>query len=84
MASPVESGDNPKPRPALSELITTAPIILHKKASSRSSEKHGMDSAANGDVIVYKLYKRRWLGLGEHTSQGSYQAQANGYIQREW
>jgi len=73
MASPVESGDKPKLRLVLSELITTEPII-DKKASSRSQlagndeERDRMDPAANGDVVVYRLYRRRWLGLGEHTS----------------
>jgi hypothetical protein len=66
--------DNPKPRLALSKLITEPAITIHNKASSGSrlgkeEKRDGMDPAENRDIVVYKLYKRRWLGLGEHTSK---------------
>lgn len=91
MDSSLESGDTLKSRPGLSELIRTEPVI-HKKASSRlqltpddDEEKNEMEVQHNGEAVAYRLYKRRWLGLGEHTSQRAYEIMlTDGWEQRAW
>jgi hypothetical protein len=54
----------------LSELIRTEPVI-EKKADSillplSDDQRHAMSEQQRGSSPVYKLYRRRWLGLGEY------------------
>lgn len=65
-------GNAQKSKSAISDLISTEPIV-QKKVGSRSAlipddeeKEDAIVSGAGGEVMSYRLYRRRWLGLSEY------------------